>query len=243
MNKYIPILIAIVVLVMLGYWYERSHQAVETTNTPSGSIPIAYDSSLEKYLATNAPLSEPTELNPLATTTSTSTSMETPTSTTESATPRVTLTTSMGDIVLELFLADAPKTVENFLKLTRDGFYNGTAFHRVIPDFMIQGGDPNSKDDDWTNDGRGGPGYAFDDEFNQHKLVRGSLAMANAGPNTNGSQFFIVTAESTPWLDGKHTNFGRVVSGMDVVEAISHVERNGNDHPMKDVVVQTIEVQ
>ena len=128
-----------------------------------------------------------------------------------------TMQTNQGAIEIELFDDDAPKTVENFTKLARDGFYDGVIFHRVIPDFMIQGGDP-------TGTGTGGPGYQFEDEFNDHKVVRGALAMANAGPNTNGSQFFIVTADACPWLDGKHTVFGRVTSGMDVVDAIEQVD-------------------
>ena len=123
-----------------------------------------------------------------------------------------TLHTNHGAIAIELFDDDAPKTVENFRKLAQDGFYDGIVFHRVIPDFMIQGGDP-------TGTGSGGPGYQFEDEFNEHKVVRGALAMANAGPNTNGSQFFIVTIDSAPWLDGKHTVFGQVKSGQDVVNA------------------------
>ena len=126
---------------------------------------------------------------------------------------QATLHTSAGAIVLELHDDDAPKTVENFRKLAADGFYDELIFHRVIPDFMIQGGCPEGT-------GRGGPGYTFEDEFNEHKVVRGALAMANAGPNTNGSQFFIVTTEAAPWLDGKHTVFGQVVDGMDVVDAI-----------------------
>ena len=125
-----------------------------------------------------------------------------------------TLHTNKGAIAIELFDDDAPKTVENFKKLARDGFYDGVIFHRVIPDFMIQGGDP-------TGTGSGGPGYTFEDEFNEHKVERGALAMANAGPNTNGAQFFIVTADACPWLDGKHTVFGRVTDGMDAVDAIS----------------------
>src|ERR1044072_4405241 len=124
-----------------------------------------------------------------------------------------TLTTNPGDIVLELFDEDAPKTVDNFRKLAEDGYYDGLIFHRVIPDFMIQGGCPEGT-------GTGGPGYTFEDEINDHKVVRGALAMANAGPNTNGSQFFIVTTQSAPWLDGKHTVFGQVTSGMDVVDQI-----------------------
>ncbi len=142
-----------------------------------------------------------------------------------------TLHTTHGAIELELYAADAPKTVENFTKLARDGFYDGVVFHRVIPDFMIQGGDP-------TGTGTGGPGYQFEDEINQHKVERGALAMANAGPNTNGSQFFIVTTESAPWLDGKHTVFGRVTSGMDVVDAISEVERDARDKPRDDVLIE-----
>jgi peptidyl-prolyl cis-trans isomerase B (cyclophilin B) len=146
-----------------------------------------------------------------------------------------TLHTNRGAVELELFDEDAPKTVENFLKLARDGFYDGVIFHRVIPDFMIQGGDP-------TGTGRGGPGYTFEDEFNDHKVVRGALAMANAGPNTNGSQFFVVTTEAASWLDGKHTVFGRVTSGMDVVDAISEVERDANDKPRDDVTIERVEV-
>ncbi|MBI3626832.1 peptidylprolyl isomerase [Candidatus Uhrbacteria bacterium] len=129
----------------------------------------------------------------------------------------VTLETSKGKIVIKLFPQEAPKTVNNFIQLAQQNFYDGTTFHRVIKDFMIQGGDPNSKDTDWSNDGMGGPGYKFEDEINPHKLVKGALAMANSGPNTNGSQFFIVTASETPWLDGKHTVFGQVTSGLDVV--------------------------
>jgi cyclophilin family peptidyl-prolyl cis-trans isomerase len=146
-----------------------------------------------------------------------------------------TLHTSEGAIELELYPDDAPKTVENFVKLSRDGFYEGVIFHRVIPDFMIQGGDP-------TGTGTGGPGYEFEDEFNQHKVVRGALAMANAGPNTNGSQFFIVTAEATPWLDGKHTVFGKVTSGMDVVDRISEADRDANDRPRTPITIDRVEL-
>jgi peptidyl-prolyl cis-trans isomerase B (cyclophilin B) len=146
-----------------------------------------------------------------------------------------TLHTNHGAIEIELFPGEAPKTVENFTKLARDGFYDGVIFHRIIPDFMIQGGDP-------TGTGRGGPGYTFEDEFNDHKVERGALAMANAGPNTNGSQFFIVTTEATPWLDGKHTVFGRVTDGMDVVDAISAVETDARDRPTQDVVIERVDV-
>jgi len=155
----------------------------------------------------------------------------------------VTLKTSMGDVTVELFDADAPKTVNNFLKLVKSDFYDGVSFHRVIPDFMIQGGDPLSKDSDPNNDGTGGPGYFFDDEINDHKIVRGTLAMANAGPNTNGSQFFIVTAEATPWLDGKHTVFGQVTDGQDIADAISQVDRDGRDRPNTPVVIEDIVIE
>ena len=141
--------------------------------------------------------------------------------------------TNHGDITLELFDEDAPKTVENFKKLAGDNFYNGVIFHRVIKDFMIQGGDP-------TGTGRGGPGYTFEDEFNDHKVVRGALAMANAGPNTNGSQFFIVTTDAAPWLDGKHTVFGRVTDGMDVVDKIESTETDRSDRPTTDQRIESI---
>src|SRR5438067_5226098 len=144
-----------------------------------------------------------------------------------------TLHTNHGAIAVELFDDAAPKTVDNFLKLARDGFYDGVIFHRVIPDFMIQGGDP-------TGTGSGGPGYQFEDEVNDHKVERGALAMANAGPNTNGSQFFIVTAAACPWLDGKHTVFGRVTGGMDVVESISGVDTDARDRPHQDVVIDSV---
>ena len=150
--------------------------------------------------------------------------------------------TNFGDIEVKFYSQDSPVTVGNFLKLAKSGFYEKTKFHRVIKDFMIQGGDPNSKDDNWENDGLGGPGYKFQDEFNDHKLVAGSLAMANSGTATNGSQFFIVTAESTPWLDGKHTNFGEVVEGMDVIKKIEKVEVNEKDHPTKDIMIEKIEL-
>jgi peptidyl-prolyl cis-trans isomerase B (cyclophilin B) len=146
-----------------------------------------------------------------------------------------TLHTNHGEIRIELFPEDAPKTVDNFEELARKGFYDGTTFHRVIPDFMIQGGDP-------RGDGTGGPGYTFEDEPNDHRVVRGALAMANAGPNTNGSQFFIVTADECSWLDGKHTVFGRVTDGMDVVDEISGVSADGRDRPNDPVVVERVEL-
>ena len=148
---------------------------------------------------------------------------------------QATFTTSEGTIEIELFPEDAPKTVDNFTKLAGEGFYDGLVFHRIIKDFMIQGGCPNGT-------GTGGPGYTFEDEINQHKAVRGSLAMANAGPNTNGSQFFIITTEATPWLDGKHTVFGQVTSGQDVAERISRVDRDARDHPVTPVTLEKVEI-
>jgi cyclophilin family peptidyl-prolyl cis-trans isomerase len=143
--------------------------------------------------------------------------------------------TSQGTIALELFDEDAPKTVANFRKLAADHFYDGIIFHRVIPDFMIQGGCPQGT-------GTGGPGYTFEDEINEQKVVRGALAMANAGPNTNGSQFFIVTADAAPWLDGKHTVFGRVAAGMDVVNSIESAPTDARDRPLDPPVIESIEL-
>lgn len=150
--------------------------------------------------------------------------------------------TSKGDITVE-FYEESPVTVNNFLNLAQSGFYDGTKFHRVISDFMIQGGDPNTKTDAVATYGTGGPDYRFGDEFNNYKLLAGSLAMANGGPNTNGSQFFIVTADATPWLDGKHTNFGRVISGMEVVKSIEAVETNASDLPLEDITIDSIELK
>jgi cyclophilin family peptidyl-prolyl cis-trans isomerase len=146
-----------------------------------------------------------------------------------------TLHTSHGAIALELFDEDAPKTVENFRKLAADGFYDGLIFHRVIPDFMIQGGCPQGT-------GTGGPGYTFEHDINDHKIIRGTLAMANAGPNTNGSQFFIVTADATPWLDGKHTAFGQVTDGMEAVDAIEGVETGAGDRPVEPPAIEKVEL-
>ncbi len=145
------------------------------------------------------------------------------------------MNTTLGTISLELFDEDAPKTVANFKKLAGENFYDGVIFHRVIPDFMIQGGDPQGT-------GSGGPGYTFEDEFNSHKIVRGALAMANAGPNTNGSQFFIVTADACPWLDGRHTVFGQVTGGMDAVDAIEGVRSGAGDRPIDPPVIESIEI-
>jgi cyclophilin family peptidyl-prolyl cis-trans isomerase len=149
---------------------------------------------------------------------------------------QATMNTNHGAIEFELFDEDAPKTVENFRTLAQKGFYDGLSFHRIIKDFMIQGGCPQGT-------GTGGPGYTFEDEINPHKVVRGALAMANAGPNTNGSQFFIVTAEEAPWLDGKHTVFGEVREGDDVVERIGTTETDARDRPVEPIGIQTIELQ
>jgi cyclophilin family peptidyl-prolyl cis-trans isomerase len=146
---------------------------------------------------------------------------------------QMTMTTNLGDINLELFDEDAPETVGNFRRLAEDGFYDGLIFHRVIPDFMIQGGCPQGT-------GTGGPGYTFKDEINDHKVVRGALAMANAGPNTNGSQFFIVTVQSAEWLDGKHTVFGEVTDGMDVVDTIAELPRDSRDRPMQEARIERL---
>jgi peptidyl-prolyl cis-trans isomerase B (cyclophilin B) len=146
---------------------------------------------------------------------------------------QMTMTTNHGDVVLELFDEDAPETVGNFRRLAEDGFYDGLIFHRVIPDFMIQGGCPQGT-------GTGGPGYTFKDEINEHKVVKGALAMANAGPNTNGSQFFIVTADACPWLDGKHTVFGEVTDGMDVVDTIGTLPTDARDRPTQEARIERL---
>ena len=148
---------------------------------------------------------------------------------------QTTLHTSEGPIELELYPEAAPKTVENFTKLASDGFYDGLVFHRVIPDFMIQGGCPEGT-------GTGGPGYTFEDEINDHKIVKGALAMANAGPNTNGSQFFIVTTQEAPWLDGKHTVFGRVSEGMETVDAIEATPTDAGDRPSEPQVIERVDL-
>lgn len=144
--------------------------------------------------------------------------------------------TSMGDITVMLYNSDAPKTVANFVKLSNQGFYDNLTFHRIMKDFMIQGGDPNG-------DGTGGPGYEFADEINSHKIIKGTLAMANSGPNTNGSQFFIVTEQAQPHLDGVHTAFGEVISGMDVVAKIAAVEVDSSDKPLEPVIIKSIRIK
>jgi len=155
----------------------------------------------------------------------------------------VTMETSLGNIEIELYSDKAPKTVENFVKLANQGFYENTKFHRVIKTFMIQGGDPYTKGQDTSVYGTGGPGYKFEDEPNDLPMVAGMLAMANSGPDTNGSQFFIITAAETPWLVGKHTVFGKVISGMDVVTKIENTKTGANDLPVTPVVVTKVTVK
>src|SRR5687767_11797473 len=149
---------------------------------------------------------------------------------------QMTMFTNHGPIVFEMFDADAPKTVDNFRKLSGDGYYDGLTFHRIIRDFMIQGGCPEGT-------GTGGPGYTFEDEINDHKVTRGALAMANAGPNTNGSQFFIVTVAAAPWLDGKHTVFGRVTDGMDIVDKLEGLPTDARDRPREDAKIEKLTVE
>jgi len=156
---------------------------------------------------------------------------------------KATIKTNLGKIKVSFYNQDAPLAVGNFIKLAQSNFYEKIKFHRVISGFMIQGGDPNSRDENWEDDGKGGPGYSFRDETNEHKLVRGSLAMANSGKDTNGSQFFILTAESKPDLDGKHTVFGEVIEGMDVVDSLEKVRINENSHPTQDAFIEKVELE
>ena len=150
---------------------------------------------------------------------------------------KIEIKTTQGEISAELYPKEAPKTVENFLALVRKGFYNGIIFHRVIPKFMIQTGDP-------TGTGRGGPGYTFQDEFspNLRHDREGVLSMANAGPNTNGSQFFITEAP-TPWLDDHHSVFGRVTGGMEVVHTIANTKRDGQDKPLEPIRIEGVVIE
>lgn len=221
------LLAAVVVAAVFGGWYYWYNGGVPETASLSGTASLSSPETPSEEAAPQEPAQAPETRQKSMT-----------------DTIRVMFKTSHGDVALELFPKEAPATVENFVKLARAGFYNGTRFHRVIKGFMIQGGDPNSKDDDWSNDGTGGPGYAFKDEINSHKVVRGALAMANAGPDTNGSQFFIVTADAAPWLDGKHTVFGRVIAGMDVVDKIENVktDKARGDHPIENITISAIEI-
>jgi len=157
--------------------------------------------------------------------------------------PIIEFETNKGNITIELFNDLSPNTASKIIKYTKEGVYDNTLFHRVIDNFMIQGGDPNTKDPSKAKlYGTGDAGEKFDDEINDELLVKGSFAMANSGPDTNGSQFFIVTADSTPWLDGAHTNVGKVIGGMDIVEAISKVDTQPNDRPVEDVKIISAKV-
>jgi len=207
MNKML-VFLGIVVLAVVGILF-----AINSSNNPSTSSSEPTP-AFESYGTTSTPNSSPSS------TPGTETGIMSDETMTEEKANTATIKTDKGDISIEFYSKDSPKTVANFAKLARSGFYDGIKFHRIIDDFMVQGGDPKSKTDDKSTWGTGGPGYTFEDEFNNHKLVRGSLAMANSGPDTNGSQFFIVTTKETPWLDGKHTNFGFVTKGMDVVDKL-----------------------
>ena len=224
------------VMIVGGCQNQNGKQSATNTGKPNGNSPLGIDMG-----PVNANQNLNTNINQPAST-------STPTSTMsnidlEKITQAV-IKTNLGDIQVKFYRQDSPKTVENFLKLASAGFYNGTKFHRIIKDFMIQGGDPLSKDNSLKNRwGSGGPSYTFDDEFNSHKLVAGSLAMANAGANTNGSQFFIVTAAATSWLDGKHTNFGEVVAGMDIVNKIQGLKTDSDDRPVEDVIIEQIDLK
>jgi len=232
--------LAIIIIVGVGAWYflgtgsgELNEQAeVESAllNPSDVLLPGDTDSSVQTGVGNDLQerLSESSSMTETQVTKATS----------------VILRTSSGDIEIELFPDKAPKTVANFAKLAQDGYYDETKFHRVIKGFMIQGGDPFTKDDTMMDRwGTGGPGYQFEDEINDQKIVRGVLAMANAGPGTNGSQFFIVTAESAPWLDGKHTVFGKVVKGMDIVDRIENVRTGERDIPATPIVIKSIMVK
>lgn len=212
------LIVALIIIAGVGFFFMKSKDTTQKSATEAQNAKTGAETTVPT----------PAEAQPLV------------------ATPKVAptgaiLKTNLGDIEVAFFTKDAPKTVENFTVLSETGFYAGTKFHRVIKSFMIQGGDPLSKDDAlqarW---GTGGPGYSFADEINPNKLVRGVLAMANSGPNTNGSQFFIVTAGATPWLDGKHTAFGKVIKGMDVVDKIEHTATGPNDVPKTPMVVESI---
>ncbi len=238
-----------VVLVVSVYMSSQNKETVVKAPTIGGEIATfdINDPDVSRFKATsdNKKTMNQVSENPQDNKNSNQENTQTPSTDTQSVESetitKATFKTNMGDITVELYRDDSPNTVDNFVKLASEGFYDGVKFHRVIKDFMIQSGDPLSKDDSMKSRwGTGGPGYKFADEFNDRPLVRGSLAMANAGPDTNGSQFFIVTAESTPWLDGKHTNFGQVIEGIDVVMSIQGVATEGPDRPINPVIIESI---
>lgn len=223
MNNSKNLVTALAVILILGVGAYFGYQAMQEEPAQTTTETLNYDAN-----NTSTENTQVTEQTPTP-----------PASTTETEAPASTVIafeTSQGNFKVTLDGKAAPKTVANFVKLANEGFYNGLIFHRVIEDFMIQGGDP-------AGNGTGGPGYQFEDEFNSNKAVRGAIAMANSGPNTNGSQFFIITSEATPWLDGKHTVFGRVTAGMDVIDKIEGVETGPMDRPVKDVIMTKVSVE
>jgi cyclophilin family peptidyl-prolyl cis-trans isomerase len=237
-------LLMVIGAIGLGGWYLYSRpvadpslqaQADNFANSALSALYSASSTAPTSTMPTNSTQTQDTITNA-----SSSQSITTQNNTNENY-MRATLHTNQGDITIEFFDKDAPNTVANFRKLAGSGFYDGTKFHRVIAGFMIQGGDPLSKDDSLTAQwGTGGPGYTFADEIrpNNHNIV-GTIAMANSGPNTNGSQFFINVADNS-YLDGKHTTFGKVIDGMDVVDKIQHTPTDGNDRPITPVVVTSV---
>ncbi len=259
MEKRLFVIIPILIILIGGAWFIRTSEEAEapTVNTTSTGGEIATfdinDPDVSRFVATSdkkenimnnntTPADAPA--SPGNVDADVSANEDNRQSVDLANVTQATFKTNMGDITVEFYREDSPKTVENFVKLASTGFYDGVKFHRVIKDFMIQSGDPLSKDDNMkARWGTGGPGYAFADEFNNRPLVQGSLAMANAGPDTNGSQFFIVTAQSTPWLDGKHTNFGMVINGLDVVMAIQEVPTEGPDRPVDPVIIESVELR
>lgn len=229
----------IVVLISGGVFFLLTPKPEETdkkTELYKATPPIPLGTSNTTTLSESVTTSTPTS-TPIVSSTPSSTPMTDTTTTTATELPRVRISTNKGDIVVELFSSDAPKTVENFLTLVNKEYYNGVIFHRVIKGFMIQGGDP-------TGTGMGGPGYKFADELNANTesykrgYVRGTLAMANAGPNTNGSQFFIMHADYP--LPHAYTIFGRVVEGLDVVDAIATTATDRSDRPLEEVVMKSV---
>lgn len=256
------IIILVGVLLLGGLWFYAATPPDDFAFDPTPPAPVVVDDTeTETAVEDGSVARELTEEEKASIATLMETAKDNPT--------EVLMSTSLGDITIELFPNVAPGTVDNFLTLAGEGFYDGIAFHRVIESFMIQGGDPNSKDDDPANDGQGGPGYSFNDEINPHALglsvdaiaalersgyefaidipslpmVRGVLAMANSGANTNGSQFFIVTQQDQTQLNGKHTVFGEVISGMDIVATIAAVDvEDGSDRPIVPVLIESISV-
>ncbi len=240
MNTFFNILIGLIVLGLIGF---VSWMVVSDIRT-NGSLQYSQtDSYNKKEAPLNNVVVSPWPPQPVKTSQS-SMAQETPQVVPIAQTVTATIKTNKGDIVVNLIGEKAPLTVGNFVYLAQNNFYDGTTFHRVIPNFMIQGGDPLSKDPAQRQyHGTGGPGYKFQDEINDRPIVRGTIAMANAGANTNGSQFFIVTRQAVPELDGKHTNFGEVIQGMDIVDAISNVQRDSKDNPIDPVVIQDVILQ